>query len=308
MRAIELAHYGRLPKLIEDLPQPMPREGEVQVRVFAASINPLDRKIMSGALRLVVREGPPRGMGVDFAGVIAAIGDNVTGWRVGESVFGALDPSRRQGSFAEYLCVAANALTRKPTNVSYEAAATLGVAGGTAVQALVDQSQVHAGAKVLLIGATGGVGTFAMQLARHLRLEVTAVCAARNLEHARDLGARHVLAYENSDFHSLPEAFDVIFDVAGVTSFQRCKLLLKPESGLFLTTRASPGVWLKSITTRFSRRRAQGLVWRANLETLDDLASLAARGILTPHIDAWKTCQTPWRTRRCLPNAAKPSL
>lgn len=285
MKALWFKRYGDAQALsLVERDTPLPREGEVQVRVHAASCNPLDQKILSGKLRWMVRDAPPRGLGSDFSGVVSAIGDKVTGWRVGEAVFGTLDPWRRQGAFAEFVAVGANAITRKPNNVSFEAAATLGVAGGTAIQALLDHAQASAGQRVLLLGASGGVGTFALQLARYLKLEVTAVCSADNALYVRDLGARHVLDYARDDYRSLPEPFDIVFDAAAAASFARCKALLKPK-GTYITTVPTLGAMVRSATSRVAGgKRVRPFVLKRNLETLDDLAALAAKGVLVPQI------------------------
>jgi NADPH:quinone reductase-like Zn-dependent oxidoreductase len=288
MKAAVLRRYGSADAIsIEDREMPLPARGEVQVRVQAASLNPLDLKIMSGALRWRVRAAPPRGLGIDFAGLISAIGEDVTSWRVGEAVFGSLDPWQRQGAFAEVITAAANAVTRKPANVSFEAAAALSVAGGTAVQALWDhvQAKSERSKRLLLIGASGGVGTYALQLAHHFKWEVTGVCSKRHGEHVRDFGARHIVSYDHEDVCSLPEAYDLVFDAAGAVPFSRCRHLLA-AGGVYLTTAVSMGAVLKSWTGALgARSRARAVMFNRTLETLDDLAALSAKGILRTTID-----------------------
>ena len=163
-------------------------------------------------------------LGADFSGVVEAVGAEVEHVQVGDEVYGG-----RNGAFAEYICVK-NAVVRKPANASFAEAAAVPIAGLTALQGLRDQAQLKAGEKVLINGASGGVGTYAVQVAKALGAEVTGVCSTRNVEQTRALGADRVVDYTQEDFSQLDERFDVFFDVAGGRSWRDCARVLKPEA------------------------------------------------------------------------------
>jgi NADPH:quinone reductase-like Zn-dependent oxidoreductase len=200
----EVVRYVRLPK-------PQPADTEVLVRVRAASINPLDWHYLQGTpymVRLGSGFGVPKNprLGVDFAGTVEAVGRNVTRFKPGDAVFGG-----KFGAFAQYVAVPQDgALTAKPDNITFEQAAAVPIAGITALQALRDTAHVRAGQRVLVNGASGGVGTFAVQIAKSLGAEVTGVCSAKNLELVRSIGADHVIDYTHEDFTRGAVRFDTV--------------------------------------------------------------------------------------------------
>jgi NADPH:quinone reductase-like Zn-dependent oxidoreductase len=214
---------------IEEVDKPEVTDDGVLVRVHAASVNRADWYGMTGTPYLArgmtgVLKPKSKLFGTDFAGTVEAVGNDVSDFRPGDEVFGG-----RTGAFAEYVNVR-EAVVPKPPSVSFEEAAALPVAALTALQGLRDKAQLQPGQKVLVNGASGGVGTFAVQVAKALGAEVTAVCRTRNVEQARSIGADHVVDYTREDFTRSGQRYDVLFDVAGNRSFRECKRVLAPEA------------------------------------------------------------------------------
>ncbi len=233
MRAIVREKYGS-PEVLElgEIDRPELVDDGVLVRVRASSVNRADWYGLTGtpyAARTTMGLRRPKDpLGVDFAGTVEAVGKDITQFKPGDDVFGG-----RSGAYAEYVCVR-NGVAPKPANLTFEEAAALPVAGLTALQGLRDKAQVQPGQKVLVNGASGGVGTFAVQVAKALGAEVTAVCSTRNVDTARSLGADDVIDYTQEDFTRRDERFDVIFDVAGNRSWSECKRVLAPGGTLVL--------------------------------------------------------------------------
>ena len=291
MRALRFDRYGPADVLhVAEIPEPSPGAGEVKVRVQAVSLNPLDWKLRAGHVRLVpLFLSPPRGVGTDFAGEIVGVGGGATARHVGERVFGMLVPFARQGALAEYVIVAADAIVPVPDGVSFDAACTLPVAGGTALQALADVARIAAGQRVLIIGAAGGVGHFAVQLARHLGAQVVGVCSAGNAAFVRTLGADEVVDYASEDFTRRSDRFDVVFDAAGVSSFGAARGVLT-EAGCYINTcgdfAGALGTAASAIVARLtSKQRAIPFALRRSPALLQRLGALVSQGILQPHID-----------------------
>ena len=218
MKAIRYDRYGG-PDVLElrDVPEPTVGDDDLLVRVRAASVNPLDFHFMRGTpylVRAVAGLSRPKvtGLGADLAGTVEAVGHNVTAFRPGDEVFG----SGRVGSFAEYVVVRQDAtVVTKPDNVTFEEAAAVPVAAVTALQALRDKGRVRPRQKVLVNGAAGGVGTYAVQLARSLGAEVTGVCRTQNVDLVLSIGADRVIDYTREDFTRTGQRYDVIVDMAG---------------------------------------------------------------------------------------------
>jgi len=206
MKAIVYCDYG-LPNLkLADIAKPTPTDDQILVRVRAASVNPLDWHFIEG-------------------GMVEAVGKNVTQFKPGDEVFGG-----RDGAFAEYVCPRADrAVTLKPANITFEQAASVNIAGITALQAVRDKGKVQAGQKVLINGASGGVGTFAVQIAKLFGADVTGVCSTRNLEMVRSLGADHVIDYTKEDFAKGDQRYDVILDNVPNHSLSECRRVLTPQ-------------------------------------------------------------------------------
>jgi NADPH:quinone reductase-like Zn-dependent oxidoreductase len=234
MKAIVHDRYGLDALELREIETPTPADNEVLVRVRAASVNPADWYTALGPL--VARAGSglrkPKSnrIGTDFAGTVEAVGANVTRFRPGDDVFGG-----RTGALAEYVTVPEDrAIAKKPEAVTFEEAGGVGIAGITALQGLRDIGHLQAGHKVLINGASGGVGTFAVQIAKALEADVTAVCSTRNVDVARSLGADRVVDYKHDDFIRTDERYDQFFDVAGSRSWSECRRVMKPDATLVI--------------------------------------------------------------------------
>jgi len=230
MKAILLTKYGSPDVLqFKEVEKPVPNDGEILVKIRAASTNPLDWHLMRASPFFVrlgggLRKPKDPRLGADFAGRVEAVGNNVTQFQPGDEVFGVYT-----GSFAEYVSVPENRVVLKPTTSSFEEAAAIPVAAITALQGLRDTGHIHSGQKVLVNGASGGVGTFAVQIARSYGTEVTGVCSTRNVDLVRSIGADHVIDYTQEDFTRNGRRYDLIYDAVGNRSVSDYKRALNPE-------------------------------------------------------------------------------
>src|SRR5438094_357135 len=232
MKAVIYCDYGITNLKLQEIEKPIPTDDQVLVRVRAASLNPLDGHFVRGMwlMRLMgggLRKPKDTRLGVDYAGTVEAVGKNPAAagqFKPGDEVFGG-----RTGALAQYICPRADrAIALKPSNITFEQAASVGVAGITALQGLRDKGHVQAGQKVLINGASGGVGTFAVQIAKSLGAEVTGVCSTRNIDLVKSLGADHVIDYTKEDFTKSDERYDVIYDLVNNRSFAERRRVLKP--------------------------------------------------------------------------------
>ena len=313
MKAAVYNRYGPPDVIqIKDVEKPVPKDHEVLMKVRAASVNPLDEGLMKGGGRIVTGLRKPKAarLGVDVAGQVEAVGRNVTRFKPGDEVFGACisDPQASslrvwipQGSFAEYACAHESALVMKPANLTFEQAAAAPVAAFTALQGLrvggVGKGQFQAGQKVLINGAAGGVGTFAVQIAKSLGAEVTAVCSTRNVDMVRstggDHGADHVIDYTKQDYSKGEQRFDLIFDCVGNHSLSACRRVLSPEGTYVMvgdrSGRGMIGVLARLITalvlSRFVSQKLVTFLARPNQEDLTIIQELMEAGRVTPVID-----------------------
>jgi NADPH:quinone reductase-like Zn-dependent oxidoreductase len=293
MQAACRTRYGS-PEAIElmEVERPPLTDDGVLVRVEAAALNRLDWYQLTG-VPLIARPGTgffrPKLplLGVDFAGTVEAVGPEAVGFKVGDEVFG-----ERAGSLAEYLCAAA-AVVLKPANVTFEQAAATPLGGLTALQGLRDKANVQPGQQVLIQGASGGVGTFAVQIAKWLGAEVTAVCSTPNVEQARALGADHVIDYAQEDFTRGERRYDVVFDNAGTRSWRDTRRVLAPDAKVVLiggpkTNRVLGPVGHLLGTKLGSVRRSQQALFsltKPNKDDLKVLADLLEQGTIVPVID-----------------------
>jgi NADPH:quinone reductase-like Zn-dependent oxidoreductase len=291
MRAVRYDGYGAADVLyVADIAEPEPDPGEVKLRIRAASLNPLDGKARAGHLRfLPMFRGPPRGTGCDVAGEIVAIGSGAAPRHMGERVFGSISPMVRNGSFAEYAVMPADSLAAIPDSVDFEIAAALPLAGGMALQALADHAHLGAGQRVLITGAAGGVGHFAVQIAKHLGAHVVGVCSAANAEFVRGLGADEVVDYGRDDFTRRADRFDIVFDAACASSFAAARRVLT-ETGCYINTAGSAAAAIdaaaSAVVARFtSRQRVVVFSVSAGSATWQRLAALTASGAVRPHIE-----------------------
>lgn len=291
MKAIVHRRYGPPEALeLEELPSPEPRPGEVRVRVRAASVFAGDWHVVRGApffVRFATGLRRPRNPipGIDLAGVVDVTGPGVADLRPGDEVFGFAG-----GSLAELVCVPAGQLVRRPANLSLEEAATVPEAGMTALQVLRDHGRVQPGQRVLVIGASGGVGTFAVQIAKALGAEVTGVCGPTNLELVRSIGADHVVDHTRTDVTSGGERYDVIIQLAGTASPRRLRRALVPGGTLVLSngTGRVAGVdriLAATLLNPFVRERLVVFVTKENGADLAILAGMISAGQVRPVID-----------------------
>ena len=294
MKAIVYRCYGSADVLgFEDVEKPTPADDEVLVKVVAASVNPLDWHYMRGSpyfMRLGIGLGAPNdtSLGVDFAGTVEAIGRNVKRFKPGDEVFGGTS-----GAFAEYVTVREDrALALKPANMTFEQSASVPIAGITALQALRDKGKIAPGKKVLINGASGGVGTFAVQIAKSFGAEVTGVCSTRNVEMVRSIGADHVIDYTQEDYTRSEQRYDLIIDNVGNHSLSANRRVLNSD-GIFVIVGGPKGNWLKPLMNPikalvFSPFVGQEFVMILAKLRKDDLAILSdlmQAGKVTPVID-----------------------
>ncbi|MGA9349550.1 MAG: NAD(P)-dependent alcohol dehydrogenase [Anaerolineae bacterium] len=291
MKAIVCRKYGSPDVLkCEEIEKPTAGDDEVLIKVRAASVNPRDRLFRgtSFIVRILTGLRKPKDtrLGVDVAGQVEAVGRNVTQFKPGDQVFGACS-----GAFAEYACTSESALVIKPDNVTFEQAASVPVAALTALQGLRDKGQIQPGQKVLINGATGGVGTFAVQIAKSFGADVTGVCSTRNVEMVRSIGADRVIDYTQEDFTKGTQRYDLIFDCVGNHSLSACMRVLNPN-GICVIAGGPSKVWivltraLKALVlSRFVSQNFVMFIARRSKEDLTILQKLMESGKVTPVID-----------------------
>jgi NADPH:quinone reductase-like Zn-dependent oxidoreductase len=295
MKAIVRTRYGSPAVLaLQEIATPDVTADGVLVRVRAASVNPADWYEMTGTpyvarVQFGLRGPKSTGLGIDFAGTVEAVGRNVTQFQVGDEVFGG-----GRGTFAEYVCVPQErGVVPKPATITFEQAAAVPVAALTALQGLREVGHLQQGHRVLINGASGGVGTFAVQIAHALGAEVTGVCSTRNVDLVRSLGADHVIDYTREDFTRSPGGYDLLLDVAGSRSWAECRRVLTPQA-TFVMVGAPKGnrligplghiVAVRLAAVRSSQKVAN-FVAQVTTADLLVLAELLAAGTVTPVID-----------------------
>lgn len=289
MRAAVVEGYGGVDRLrVGEMAEPgPPGPMQVLVRVRASSANPLDVKIRQGRLRFVMPASFPYIPGFDLAGEVAAVGPEVTRFEPGDAVFGQAG-GRHGGACAELALVPEPALAEKPEPLSFDEAAAIPMAGLTALQALRDEGEIAAGERVLIHGASGGVGHFAVQIAGLLGARVTAVAGGRNQEFLRGLGAERTLDDQTRDFTDDEETYEVVFDAAGKSSYELCAPLLA-TNGVYVTTEVGPRTFFAVVATRLRSLGGEDrLARRVRVQTrtadLDLLGRWAREGRLRPAI------------------------
>jgi NADPH:quinone reductase-like Zn-dependent oxidoreductase len=297
VKAIVYCDYGTAEVLkLEDIEKPTPGDDEVLVRVRAAAANPLDWHYMRGTPYIMrldsgLRKPKVIRLGVDFAGTVEAVGNNVTRLKPGDDVFGG-----RTGAFGEYVAVRqSSAVVPKPAGVTFEQAAAVPIAAVTALQALRDKGKVQPGQRVLINGASGGVGTFAVQLAKLFGAHVTGVCSTRNLDMVRSIGADEVVDYTKEDFTEGSERYDLILDLVGNRSLSEIRRVMKPEGTTVLIGGGGPdaGKWIGPLAgpakaviySPFVSQQFEPFLAHLNQDDLIFLGDLIEKGEVTPVID-----------------------
>jgi NADPH:quinone reductase-like Zn-dependent oxidoreductase len=307
MKAMVNTKYGP-PDILEltEVDKSVPKDDEVLLKVHAASVNPADWHLLRGKPYIArLQLGPSRPkvrvLGCDVAGRIEAVGKNVTTLQPGDEVFGS--PFMHGfGAFAEWACVSKDLLAPKPANLSFEQAAAVPLAASTALQGLRDHGRIEPGHKVLIIGASGGVGTFAVQIAKSFDAEVTGVCSTRNVDMVRSLGADHVIDYTREDFTRSGQKYDLIFQLAGTRSPSECRHALTSGGTLVQISGDSDGRWIGPmdrlikalVLSPFVSQKMASFTVKPNKEDLRFLKQLIEAGQLAPMIErTYPLSETP---------------
>ncbi len=306
MKAIIYCDYGVANLKLADIEKPVPTDEQILVRVHAASVNPYDWHFVEGTPKIMramgvgLRKPKDTRLGVDFAGTVEAVGKNVTQFKPGDEVFGG-----RGGAFAQYVCPrASGAVALKPANITFEQAASVNIAGITALQALRDKGKVQAGQKVLINGASGGVGTFAVQIAKTFGADVTGVCSGRNVDLVKSLGADRVIDYAKEDFAKGPERYDVIIDNVPNHSLSECRGILNANGKYVMIGGGGPNdnPWVGPfgrvihtlILSPFINQKMGMMMADANHDDLTLLADMMQSGKIKPVIDrTYKLAEVP---------------
>jgi NADPH:quinone reductase-like Zn-dependent oxidoreductase len=281
MKAAQISEYGDVSVVkISDIDQPTAGEGQVLVEVHASSINPIDIAIRTGAVKQMMPLTLPATLGGDFAGIIAEIGSGVTNVAVGDRVYGQANAAfGNSGAFAEYAVTVAGQVAKAPANIDFKLAASLPLVGASAVQALVQHIKLAADQKILITGGTGGIGSIAIQIAKHLGAHVTATATGEGLELAQQLGADEVIDYQSQDISALKD-FDAVFDTVGGETTNKALHALKP-GGIAVSMSGHPDEELaKELNITAIRQFTQ-----VTTETLDTLRELVEQQVIVPQVE-----------------------
>ena len=282
MKAARINEYGGkdVLRLVADAPKPQPAAGQVLVEVHAAGVNPFDWKVREGYMKDAIPLKFPATLGGDVSGTVAEVGEGVTGFEVGQPVYGQANAVSGEGSYAEFTSVKAESLTAKPEGLDYETAAAAPLAGVSAYQALVDHAELKPGQKILIHGGAGGIGSFAIQLAKHIGAYVAATAATEDINYVKGLGADEVIDYKTQDFSSIVKDYDVVFDTVGGDTFSKSHGVLA-KGGIIVSMAAQPDENLaKQYGVKSIYQSTQ--VTRARLQKLTELLE---QKVLTVHID-----------------------
>lgn len=296
MKAILSCEYGVENLKLHEIEKPTPADNEVLVRVRSASVNPADGHMIrdSWLARLFSGLRKPKNtrFGTDFSGVVERVGKSVTGFKPGEEVLGA-----KNGAVAQYVCVKEDrAIVMKPSNITFEQAGSVGIAGITALQGLRDKGRIQAGQKVLINGASGGVGTFAVQIAKAFGADVTAVCSTHNIELVKSIGADRVIDYTREDFTKTDQRYDVIYDLVGNHGFSERRKILKPNGICVLagiggagkhpeTMGRIGGNFWDAFLSNFSKEKFVVYIAKLTKDDFNVLRDLMEAGKVSPVID-----------------------
>ena len=279
MKAVRYHEFGGTEVLqINEVPTPVPDTHELLVQVKAVSINPLDWKIRQGKLKFMSGSKFPKGVGSDFSGIVQAVGADVSGFTVGDDVFGVVD-AMKHGALAEYVTVPVKTVWHKPTQLSFAQAASIPVVGTAAHAALIDIGHVTTGSEVLLNGASGGVGMFAIQVARQVGATVTAVVGPPGVSFAEKWGAHQVIDYTRQDVRTLGRVFDLVFDMAGKLPFDEAKALMK-DHAVFIDPSPTPvGIVTTAVTNLVMGKKDKMLMSSPNPDSIGFLLQAIENGL-----------------------------
>jgi len=289
MKAVVYEKYGSPDVLrLREIDKPYVADDEVLVKVHAASIQQTDTNFRTGTpflARVLAGLFKPKNqiLGCDYSGIVEATGKNVDEYSVGDEVYGQLN--KRTGTHAEYISLSMKEVSPKPKNLSFVEAASVGVAGTLALQFLRDHGEIQQGQKVLVNGASGGIGTFAVQIAKSYDTEVTGVCSTVNLEMVKSIGADHVIDYTQEDFNQRVNEYDIIFDAVRKNTFANCKNALT-QKGIYVTTEFGPTIMLQMrMNSNPNGKRMVGALLNVDPQDLVVLTELIEAGKIRPVID-----------------------
>ncbi|MDJ0708066.1 MAG: NAD(P)-dependent alcohol dehydrogenase [Leptolyngbyaceae cyanobacterium MO_188.B28] len=285
MKAIVINAYGAADVLqLMDIDQPTPKPNQIKVKIQAAGVNPVDWKIRKGMLKLVTGSRFPRVLGSDLAGEVVECGDQATRFKVGDAIYAFTNPTVG-GAYAEFAVIPEQIACLKPQNLTFAQAAAAPLAATTALQALRDQGKLQSGQTVLVNGAAGGVGLFAIQIAKAMGATVTGVCSGPKIELVEGLGCDRVIDYTQQDFTQAPDRYNLIFDAVSKQSFRSCKRILEPN-GVYVNTLPSPSGLLQTLLTGLTPgKKSKFILVQPNGRDLDYLRSLFESQKLRPIID-----------------------
>jgi len=273
MKAALIEQYGG-PEVIKiaEIDRPVPGPGELLIKVFATSVNPVDWKIRKGNLKMIISKKFPKILGIEFAGTVEEVGENVTGFIKGQRVFAG--SGYEGGGYAEYAVAQAGRTILIPDNVSFEEASTMAVAGMTALQGLRNKGRIKPGMDVIVNGASGGVGTYAIQIAKVMGAKVPAVCSAKNFDLVKSLGADVIIDYKETDFTKLPKKYNIIFDAVGYRTFWQTRNVLK-KKGIYVNISPSIPLYITSLITRLNPgKKSKGFMLNPDMNDLREVMQM----------------------------------
>ncbi|WP_019505402.1 NAD(P)-dependent alcohol dehydrogenase [Pleurocapsa sp. PCC 7319] len=284
MKAIVIDRYGSANVLqYEEVEQPQIKPSELLVKVQGTSVNPLDWKVRRGMVKWLMNNKFPKILGADISGEVVQVGTQVTRFQPGDEIYASLSSS--SGAYAEFVAVSEKLAALKPTNLTHSEAGVVPLAALTALQALRNLGKIKSGSKVLINGASGGVGIFAVQIAKAFDVEVTGVCSQKNWELVKSLGCDRTLDYRQTDFTQDTIQYDIVFDAVAKSSFWQCRTILKPN-GIYVSTLPTFSNLVAILSTAiFSKQKAKFILFQANGQDLLYIKELIETGKLHPVID-----------------------
>lgn len=284
MKAAIIEQYGG-PEVIKiaEVPKPVPKEGEVLIKVFAASVNPVDWKIRKGNLKMMLSKKFPKILGIEVSGTIEEMGPNTKGYTIGQRVFAGM--SYEGKGYAQYTIAEIGRVIAIPDSISYEEASTMAVAGMTAIQGLRNKGRIKPGMDVIINGASGGVGTYALQIAKVMGAKVTAVCSAKNFDLVKSLGADVIIDYKEVDFTKLPKKYNIVFDAVGYRTFWQTRRVLK-KKGIYVNISPSIPLYITSMITRLNPgKKSKGFMLHPEMHDLEEVMNMIAEKKIKVVID-----------------------
>ena len=280
MKAIVYQKFGP-PEVLElkDVSLPKVKKDQVLIKVKATSVNPIDYKMRKGFAKPFSRLFLPKTPGGDFSGTVEEIGFHVKNFEVGQEVFG-LTPAAKGGTYAEYAIINKEHLSNKPESLSFEEAASIPLAGLTAYQALYNQGKIKPQMRVFINGCTGGVGSYAVQIAKAYNCEVTGICSSKNVDFAKGLGVDYVVAYDKKNPLKVDNRFDIFFDVSGTYTYGKVKHLLY-STARYINLLPSPSLYFNALF----KKEVKTFWVRSNRHDLENLAAMVDKNLLKPYLD-----------------------